>query len=403
MKLAIVVPRYGASIVGGAEALARRIGGSLARSHTVTVLTTTAVDYRTWHDELPAGADQDGPIRVLRFPVAGERGDYWTQLHFLLHAQIEEPFASLPEAHKRRFQRYLATWPLALQEEYVRHQGPSAPGLYEWLRRHGGGQDRILFFIYLYAPTYFGMRCVGRTPIDFYPAFHDEPPAYLPLVGDCFRRADRILFSTMAEQLVAGRRHAFARDNGVVLGYGASEPEPASIASEDDTPFLLYAGRIDPAKGIGELVEYFLRWRSEHPGTPLQLRLIGDCLMELPRHPDIQHLGYQSEAAKAALMRQALALVHPSPFESLGLVLLEAFLCGTPALVWAGNEILVEHCRVANGGLWYDDYPEFAAAVSWLVDHPADAKLLGAQGRAYAQREYSPERFEERLAALYPS
>ena len=112
--------------------------------------------------------------------------------------------------------------------------------------------------------------------------------------------------------------------------------------------------------------------------------------------------GRVSEDEKIALLRQALALIHPSPFESLALVLLEAFWCATPALVYGRNDVLVQHCRASNGGLWYRDYAELAVALAWFEAHPAEARELGAQGLEYVRREYSLPAYEERLAALYP-
>ena len=401
MNLAVVVQRYGASIVGGAEALARTVATLLAAAHRVTVVTTTATDYGTWRNALPAGEERDGAVGVLRFPVERERPSSWAELNGLLYGGLAQTFPTLGRLQKRALERRLAAWPVALQEEYLRLQGPYSPALLAWLDEHEAGYDRFLFFTYLYATTYFGMHCVRGDKVDFYPTLHDEPPAYLPVFGRLFRRASRLLFSTTGELRVAQRLHPFEPARAIVVGYGAREPAPPSVLPLE-TPYLLYAGRIDPAKGVALLLEQFIRWRREQPQPRVRLVLIGERLMDLPDHPDVEYLGFRSEGEKAALMRQALALVHPSPFESLGLVLIEAFLCGTPGLVFGRNEILVDHCRAANGGLWYDDYAELAAALSWLVSHPEDAKVLGAQGYAYARRHYAFAGYRRRLAALYP-
>ena len=50
-RLAIGVHRYGEEVGGGAEAHARAIGIRLADEVDVTVLTTCALDYRTWADQ----------------------------------------------------------------------------------------------------------------------------------------------------------------------------------------------------------------------------------------------------------------------------------------------------------------------------------------------------------------
>lgn len=76
-KLAVVLPRYGASLGGGAEALARSlvldiVGKTVAGpefADCVEVWTTCARDHRTWANELPAGATTEDGVVVRRFPV----------------------------------------------------------------------------------------------------------------------------------------------------------------------------------------------------------------------------------------------------------------------------------------------------------------------------------------------
>ena len=73
MKLAFIIQRYGAEVLGGSEQLCRLLAERLALQHDVEVLTTCARDYVSWKNEYPAGATQVNGIPVERFTVARER------------------------------------------------------------------------------------------------------------------------------------------------------------------------------------------------------------------------------------------------------------------------------------------------------------------------------------------
>jgi glycosyltransferase involved in cell wall biosynthesis len=78
----------------------------------------------------------------------------------------------------------------------------------------------------------------------------------------------------------------------------------------------------------------------------------------------------------------------PSPFESLSMVLLEAWNHGTPALVNARCRVLRGQVERADGGLYYGNTAEFIATLDYLLDHADAARTLGRQGLAYVEREY---------------
>jgi glycosyltransferase involved in cell wall biosynthesis len=83
----------------------------------------------------------------------------------------------------------------------------------------------------------------------------------------------------------------------------------------------------------------------------------------------------------------------PSPFESLSIVLLEAWSARRPVLVTSASAVLVGQVRRAQGGLWFADEAEFVAALELLLG--PDGERLGASGGAYVEREYRWERIVE--------
>jgi len=399
MRVAVVVQRYGKEILGGAETHAALMAGLLAREHDVEVLTTTARDYHEWREGWPAGTEEIDGVRVHRFPVTQGRLPHWHAMSRLLHEGFEAgSFAGLPPAVRAAFARRVRAWPDALQEEFLRGQGPVAPGIVAHLRRER--HDRVLFVTYLYPTTYDGLSAVERGRAFVVPTLHDEPPAYLPVIGRRLARAE-LLCSTEAEVALVGRLYPTAPPQASLLGYGIDlPPARTSVPVVDGRAYLLYAGRVDSQKGIPDLLEWYAALRAAMPQAP-RLVLIGEVAMPLPRMPGLETPGFVPEERKRELMRGALALVHPSPYESLGIVLLEAMGSATPILVRAQCEVMVEHCRRGGGGLWVGDAADFVVAVRRLVADSGLCEGLGRAGRAFAEREYGLEAYAQRLLSRF--
>ena len=55
----------------------------------------------------------------------------------------------------------------------------------------------------------------------------------------------------------------------------------------------------------------------------------------------------------------ATIVVVPSPLESLSLLALEGMALGKPVLCNARADVLVDHCRRSNAGLFYSNREEF--------------------------------------------
>ena len=111
----------------------------------------------------------------------------------------------------------------------------------------------------------------------------------------------------------------------------------------------------------------------------------------------ILDVGFVTEKEKHEAMTGAVAFCHPSTNESLGIVLLESWLAGTPAVVHAGSDVLRFQCRHSGGGLWFRDYAEFEEELLLLLGDPALCRTLAASGRRYVLETYAWNKVEQRL------
>jgi glycosyltransferase involved in cell wall biosynthesis len=409
VKLAFIIQRYGAEVLGGSEHLCRLLAERLSATHDVDVLTTCAQDYVTWKNEYPEGADRVRGVTVRRFANARTRdieafNKYSDWIYNNQHRRLEEM-------------------------EWLKQQGPWCPGLVEYLRKQQQQYDVLIFFTYLYSPTVLGLEIAPARSV-LIPTAHDEPAIRLEIFKDVFRKAAALCFLTESERAFVHQqfpeRPLLEEVTGVGVEIPPSQPYPrmsapeeepeaerstdVSTGSEDEMsprafpshlltrgsvfrrrhrlygPIVLYGGRIDPGKGCEELIQYFSEYVKE--GGDATLALMGVKLMSLPEEPFIRFAGLLSDRERLHALEAATVVVCPSPYESLSLLALESLAVGTPILANARSAVLVEHCVRSNGGLYYADRDEFVEALKLLVGDERLRAALGRNGRDYVRRNY---------------
>lgn len=371
MKLAFVVQRYGASIAGGSEGHCRELAERLAARHDITVLTTCATDYVTWANELPARETTESGVTVVRFPVARQRR--------------MKVFSDLTD------EVFDGGAPRERQEEWFRENGPDTPALLEHLRAHGREFDLVLFWTFRYFPSFFGLPLVADRAV-LVPTAEEDPAINLDVLPDFFDKPVGFWFLTPEEQQLVTARMYRPPSPATVAGIGLEPVAPGAISRAPldalgiPASYLLYLGRVDRNKGCDALLDQFQHYASTRPDVTLVLA--GPAKMQIPTHPQIRALGYVSDDVRDALLAHARALVVPSWYESLSIVLLEAWNHAVPALVNGRCKVLAGQVTRANGGLYYMFPVEFDEAADYLLQRPAERDTLGRQGLAYVEREY---------------
>ena len=409
MRVAFIVQRYGAEILGGSEYHCRLIAERLAPRHQVEVLTTCAADYITWKNEYPEGTDRVRGVTVRRFANARTRD---------IQAFNRYSEWIFNNAHTRDD-----------ETEWLRQQGPWCPALVDYLEKSHPQFDILIFFTYLYAPTVLGVKVAPHKSI-LVPTAHDEPAIRLDIYKELFSLPAGLAYNTDVERRFLTTHFSIRAVEEETVGCGVDLPQsqphardraadkaeaPDDAATQDDEgrpdesspsfrphlaqrgsmfrrrhrihgPFVLYGGRIDPGKGCEELIEYFSTYVQD--GGDASLVLMGVKLMPLPEEPFIRFAGRLSDQERLQALEAATVVVVPSPYESLSLLALESFAVGTPVLANARSEVLVDHCHKSNAGLFYADRDEFTECLRLLVaDHRLRA-AMGRNGRHYVRQNY---------------
>ena len=421
MKIAFVIQRYGAEILGGSEYHCRLIAERLAQKHQVEVLTTCARDYITWQNEYPEGSDRIRGVTVRRFANTQTRDI--------------EAF--------NRYSDWIFHHPHSREDEveWLRQQGPWCPALVDHLQRHHREYDALIFFTYLYAPTVLGLQIAPSKSI-LVPTAHDEPAIRLGIYKEMFALPAAVAYNTEVERRFLRGEFDIRASAEETVGCGVELPpqtpsqrrhgqdEPAVVADEEDGegaetpsrprshlaargsafkrrhrlhgPFVLYGGRIEKGKGCEELIEYFSQYHAD--GGEASLVLMGVKLMPLPEEPWVRFAGLLSERERLQALEAATVVVVPSPFESLSLLALEAFAVGTPILANARSEVVADHCTRSNAGLYYADKDEFGECLRMLMADERLRTAMGRNGRAYIRERYRWDiimnKYERMMAAI---
>lgn len=197
----------------------------------------------------------------------------------------------------------------------------------------------------------------------------------------------------------------------IIVTYEAGdslEADAEPIAALQNTQFLLYAGRPQPHKNLGRLLDAYALLKPEMSHLHLVLAGKHDALFrrymkEVARRdlPDVHFPGFVSEGQLRWLYGHTAAYVFPSLSEGFGLPGLEAMAHGAPVVASNATCLPEVYGEAAH---YFDplDVRAMAAAIADVITKPVlRDKLVGA---GYAQvKHYSWKRLAEQTLATYNS
>jgi glycosyltransferase involved in cell wall biosynthesis len=377
VKILYVVQRYGAEIVGGSESACREFAEHLVGlGHEVEVLTSCARDYVEWANYYPPGTEMINGVRVHRLHVRKKRVP-----HFFGRA---DQWLMNGSGRPADFE----------QRRWAQLMGPDLEGLRSWLVDNYKRFDVAVFMTYLYSTATLGMPVLaGRLPVVFQPTAHAEPALRVPYFQNLFRMPDAFLFFTPEERQIVREKFRIepqGRISGIGIDIAPQTSSPIRFRERfglGESRYLVYVGRLDPMKGVGELCRFFLESRSRI-GHDLKLVLVGDALVDLPKSDDIIVTGYLEPEDKQAAIAGAMVLVQPSYFESFSIVLCEAWVQKKPALVQGQSAVLRGQAMRSGGAIPYEGWAEFDCALGMLLEDANLAQQIGENGYRYVVEKY---------------
>lgn len=184
------------------------------------------------------------------------------------------------------------------------------------------------------------------------------------------------------------------------------DPDPEERTRAGD--YALYVGRLSPEKGPSALLE---AWQRLHVRVPLVIAGDGSLRQELEAYAtekrlhQVRFVGRLGRDQVYDAMKNAAFLIVPSIWnEPFGLVVAEAFACGTPVLgacVGAIPEMLEDG---VSGLHFVPNNPEaLAQKVAWAWAHLGQMASMGKGARRAYEERYTGSANHRLLMSIYES
>ena len=216
----------------------------------------------------------------------------------------------------------------------------------------------------------------------------------------------------LARDFSGGSQRLRSRTRTINSGCQLEASRPDAV--EPGLARAVIVGHVSPTKRTDLAVEIAARVGRRHPD--FQLVVVGaaqyrdeDFALErrlrdrVAKDPELgRHVVFRGRTTNVvAELAHAGLLLHCRPDEPFGIVMLEAMACGLPVVAPAGGGAL-EIVEAGETGLLYPpgDADAAAACVARLIDDPAEAARLGANGRRRYEQRFSLEAMVGRTEAV---
>ncbi len=379
-KIGCVIPWYGDTITGGAEADLRDLAKHIVkRGYDLEILTTCVKDFNSKWDKNfhKPGISEEGGLKIRRFPAAKRDVQAFDNVNF----KLVRGFKGIKEA----------------EEDIYLKESVNSPELYTYIREHKDEYSVFIFTPYLFGTTYNGVKeCFEKALL--IPCFHDEPYAYFKRFADTYSKVRGIAFHARPEFELIDKIYDLSKVECRIIGDGMNtdltfDAKRFRDKYKIDSPFILYAGRKDAGKNIYTLIDYFREFKNRNTDgaeKDLKLILIGGGTVDIPEdcRDTILDMGFLPVQDKYDAYAASAFTCQPSKNESFSLVIMESWLCQRPVLVCEDCAVTTNFVKESNGGLYFKDYYDFEAATKFLLNDKRVSEMA-ANGCRFVKEHFS--------------
>jgi glycosyltransferase involved in cell wall biosynthesis len=272
-----------------------------------------------------------------------------------------------------------------------------ALGNNEWLAYHTMQMDELLrrareFDVVHYHTDFLHFAEARMLGVPHVTTMHGRPD--LPWLAPLFRHFADIPLVAISDHQGAQAPTA----NWVGTVHHGLPPDICSYSAEAGDYFV-FVGRVSPEKRVDRAIEI-----ADRCGTPLFIAAKCDAADEpyfnevikpLLHNPLVTYLGEVSQEAKMGLLQRARALLLPIDWpEPFGLVMIEAFSCGTPVIAYRHGSVpeIIDH---GVNGFIVDNQEEAVRAASRI------GEINRRNCRATFERKFTSARMAQDYLRIY--
>ena len=175
----------------------------------------------------------------------------------------------------------------------------------------------------------------------------------------------------------------------------------------EDAPLIVSVGRLEEAKGHGDLLRAFSIVSEKHPQA--RLVIVGQGVLQERLQNELNALGLQGKAVLAGWRGDMLDILAAcdiyalaSHYEGLGIATMEAMALEKPVVCTGVGGVLDVVVDGQTGHLAPPHQPEqFAAKLLDLLDNPQRARDFAAAGYKRVQEQFHDDKANRAMLALY--